>query len=122
MKNREGEIIKKEWTFVCSCQKLADVLDFYQCTCTGKHGEIHGKTTPETAYYPEPLAVSYLGALFGSYVSAYACPCKASVDEEPHRKKVKKLPDFAASACDDVNIIDHDFYVESAAQSNTGFE
>ena len=39
-----------------------------------------------------------------------------------HRQKFKKLPDFAASACDSVNIIDHDFYVELAAQSSTGFE
>ena len=89
MKNREGVIIKKEWSFVCSNGKLADVLNCYQCRCTTAHGEIHGKTTPETAFYPEALAVSYLAASFGSYVSAYACPCKTVQDDGSHRKKVK---------------------------------
>ena len=47
---------------------------------------------------------------------------KTSVDDWSHRKKVKKLPDFAASACDETQIIDHDHYLESATQTGTEFD
>ena len=66
--------------------------------------------------------MTILSATFGSYISAYACPCKVVADDKPHRQKVRKLPDFAASAMDEVVIVDHDHYLDSAANSSTEFE
>ena len=43
-------------------------------------------------------------------------------DEVTHRKKDKQLSDFAASAMDEIQIVDHDHYLDSAAANSTEFE